>query len=720
MAATRNDNEFPMRLRRHSPRLLGLLALAAVVVTGVLNPPLLREARLRIFDQYQSEWPREYRPVPVRVVVIDDESLSRIGQWPWPRSVMRDLVVGLGEAGAAAIALDIVFSEPDRLSPARLAEQWPQVFDMDGRTLRAMDTDRMLAEAAAAYPVVGGFALTQTGDRAPVTVKASFAEVGIDAAAAIPGYPAALRNIPVLEEAFSGLGSFSVPAASGSVIRRLPLIQRQGEQLVPSLALEALRVASGDDTIAVRGGGDPAAGVQRLRTGRVEIPVTGDASLWLHDSGPVEERRIPAWRLVQAPGGMDSLRPRLQEHIVLIGTSAAALGDRVQTPLRPDVPAVTVHAQALEQMILGRHLERPDWARGAELAGAVLLALLLVWLMPKLNVLGATAFALGLALLPFAAGAAAFVRYKLLLDPIPVMLAVVVVYLAMTVALFLLAEFRRRGIQRAFGQYLAPAVVEQLVEDPRRLRLGGESRIMTFLFSDIAGFTALTETTDPQRLVALVNAYLKGACGVVLEHGGTIDKIVGDALHVMFNAPTDQPDHAARAVRCALALDEFSTRFREQQRGRGIELGVTRIGINSGSAIVGNFGGGGRFDYTAHGDAINTAARLEAANKVLGTTICVAGSVAGQSEEIAFRPVGVLWLRGKTTGTEVYQPLPDDDPGLGWRDEYLAVYEALRNREPDACRRLEELAGAHPGDALLALHAARAARGEKGVDIVVA
>lgn len=708
-----------MLLRWQSPRALGLLALAAVVVTYALGAPLLREARLAIFDRYQSAWPREYQPVPVRVVMIDDESLSRIGQWPWPRSMMGDLVERLGQAGAAAIAMDIVFAEPDRLSPARLAEQWPRIFDMDASALRGMDTDRMLAEAVAGYPVVGGFALTRSGDTTPVPVKASFAEVGVDAAAAVPGYPAALRNIPVLEEAFTGLGSFSVPAASGSAIRRLPLLQRQGRQLVPALSLEALRVAAGADTIAVRGGPDPAAGVRRLRTGRVEIPVARDASLWLHDSGPVNERRIPAWRILQDNGRAESAQPRLQGHIVLIGTSAAALGDRVQTPLRPDVPAVTVHAQALEQMILGRHLERPAWARGAELTGAVLLALLIVWLLPKLNALGAMATALILALLPFAAGAAGFVRYKLLLDPLPVTLAVLAVYLAMTVALFLLAEVRRRGIQRAFGQYLAPALVDQLAEEPERLRLGGESRHMTFLFSDIAGFTALTETTEPPRLVALVNAYLQGACRVVLEQGGTIDKIVGDALHVMFNAPTDQSDHAARAVRCALALDEFSARFQAQQRDQGIELGVTRIGINSGPAIVGNFGGGDRFDYTAHGDAINTAARLEAANKMLGTTICVAAGTAGQCDEIAFRPVGVLWLRGKTVGTEVYQPLRDDDPRLGWRDEYLAVYEALRNGEPDARQQLEALAGRHPGDALLSLHQERAARGETGIDIIV-
>lgn len=709
-----------MRPTWESPRVLGFMTLVAVVAACVLDPPLLREAELRVYDQYQREWPRGYRPAPVRVVEIDDESLARVGQWPWPRSMMRDLVARLGELGAAAIVLDIVFAEPDRLSPTRLAEQWPQVFDMDAATLRDMDTDRMLAETAARYPVVGGFALTQSGDRAPVEIKASFAEVGVEAAKTVAGYPAALRNIPVLEEAFTGLGSFSIPIESSSVIRRLPLLQRQGKQLVPSLALEALRVAGRADTIVVRGGGKPAAGVQRLRTGRVEVPVTRDARLWLHDSGPVDERRIPAWRLLVTPAGSEPLQARVSGHIVLVGTSAAALGDRVQTPLRPDVPAVTVHAQAIEQMLLGWHLQRPTWVRAVELLAGVIPALLLIWFMPKLHVLGATTTALVLALLPVATAAGGFAGHNLLLNPLPAVLAVAAVYLVMTVALFLRTELRRRSMQRAFGQYLAPALVERLAEDPRRLRLGGETRQMTFLFSDIAGFTALTETTDPQRLVALVNAYLDGACRVVLEYGGTIDKIVGDALHVMFNAPTDQPDHAPRAVRCALALDQFSTRFRAEQEEQGIQFSVTRIGINSGPAVVGNFGGGERFDYTAHGDAINTTARLEAANKMLGTTICVAASAAQQCDGMVFRPIGVLWLRGKTAGTEVYQPLRENEPARAWRDEYLKAYEALREREPGyARRRLEELAGRYPGDTLVELHLARIARGEQRVDITV-
>lgn len=708
-----------MRLRWQSPRFLGFLVLAAVAAVCVLNPSFLREAELRVFDQYQREWPREYRPAPVRVVEIDDESLARIGQWPWPRSIIRDLVVRLGELGAAAIAMDIVFSEPDRLSPARLAERWPQVFDMDADALRIMDTDRMLAEAAAAYPVVGGFALTLSGDPTPVKVKASFAEVGVDAVDAVSGYPAALRNIPELENAFSGLGSFSVPVETGSVVRRLPLLQRQGGQLVPALSLEALRVATRVDTIVVRGGSGPVGGVQRLRVGRAEIPVSRDARLWLHYTEPAAERLIPAWRLLTNSASVDELRPLVRGHIVLVGTSAAALGDRVQTPLHPDVAAVTVHAQALEQMILGRYLQRPTWGPVMELLAGLVLALLLIGLMPKLDVLGATVTALVLVLLPVAAAAAGFVHYKLLLDPLPAVLCVGAVYLAMTVALFLLTEIRRRGIQRAFGQYLAPALVEQLADDPKRLRLGGEARRMTFLFSDIAGFTSLTESTVPERLVALVNAYLEGACRVVLDHGGTIDKIVGDALHVMFNAPTDQPDHAKRAVQCALALDEFSERFREQQGRQGVEFGVTRIGINSGSAVVGNFGGGGRFDYTAHGDSINTAARLEVANKTLGTTICVAASTAEQCQGITFRPVGVLWLRGRTTGTEVYQPVRETDPPFLWCGEYQALYEALREGDADAHRRLGELFDRYPDDPLLALHAARAARGEQGVDIIV-
>ena len=269
-------------------------------------------------------------------------------------------------------------------------------------------------------------------------------------------------------------------------------------------------------------------------------------------------------------------------------------------------------------------------------------------------------------------------------------------------------------IKSAFSQYLAPAVIEQLLEDPDNLTLGGEQREVTVLFTDIEDFTRLTERIDPGELVRLLNEYFDGACDIVLRHGGTIDKIVGDSLHVLFNAPVDQLDHRARAVCCALDLAAFSRAL--QAGGTGARLGDTRIGIDTGPCVVGNFGGSARFDYTAHGDAINTAARLESANKHIGTRICVSSTTRTGCEQLRFRPIGHLLLKGKSEPTEVYEPMSDDDYSTRAREEeYRKAYELMRSRDPCARQYLGELARRYPEDRLVRFHAARLVEDEAGV-----
>jgi adenylate cyclase len=236
---------------------------------------------------------------------------------------------------------------------------------------------------------------------------------------------------------------------------------------------------------------------------------------------------------------------------------------------------------------------------------------------------------------------------------------------------------------------------------------------MTFLFTDLEGFTALTEAADPKNIVAWLNSYLDGLCRIAMEHGGTIDKIVGDAVHVMFNAPLDQPDHAERGVRCALAIDVFAQRCSVEYKARGIDFGATRIGVNTGIAVVGNFGGSRRFDYTAHGDAINTAARLESANKALGTRICVARATAEKAGAITFLPIATLMLKGKTQGVEVFAP--DGEPaGAGsWRADYLDAFARMSKGDETGSAALVALAERHPDHPVLALHARRIRAGER-------
>jgi adenylate cyclase len=253
---------------------------------------------------------------------------------------------------------------------------------------------------------------------------------------------------------------------------------------------------------------------------------------------------------------------------------------------------------------------------------------------------------------------------------------------------------------------------------PAVLRVG-EVREMTFLFSDIAGFTSLTERTAPEVLVDALNEYLDGMCQIVMDHGGTIDKIVGDAIHAIFNAPIDQPDHAARAVTCALAMGTFSERFAAAKQSAGLPFGGTRIGVNTGAAVIGNFGGRRRFDYTAHGDAINIAARLESVNKHLGTSICVAGSTEAQCPELRFRPIGTIFLKGKTQGIETFEPIDERDGCALKVAAYCAAFTELRQGQAEARESFACLARQHPKDPLIALHAKRSAAGEVGTELVM-
>jgi adenylate cyclase len=279
---------------------------------------------------------------------------------------------------------------------------------------------------------------------------------------------------------------------------------------------------------------------------------------------------------------------------------------------------------------------------------------------------------------------------------------------------------QKRQVRKAFSSYMAPALVDQLVANPDKLSLNGESREMTFLFSDIEGFTSFTERASPELLVSVLNEYLDAMCRAVMDHGGTIDKIVGDAVVGIFNAPLDQPDHAEQAVKCALAMDRISKEFIAKMNARGMEFGATRIGINTGRAIVGNFGGSGRFDYTAHGDSINTAARMEGVNKHLGTEICISGTTVAQCPKHFFRPIGALILKGKTEAIDAFEPMTETEARKPLTTRYMEAFERLTREDPVAVELFSSLKADFPDDALVSLHYGRITGGILSSTIVLA
>lgn len=269
----------------------------------------------------------------------------------------------------------------------------------------------------------------------------------------------------------------------------------------------------------------------------------------------------------------------------------------------------------------------------------------------------------------------------------------------------------------ALSRYFSPNLAERLANDADGISLAGQRRDVAAVFTDIESFTVLAETIDPATLSELLNAYLTGMCFIVFSHEGTVAKINGDALYVLFGAPGDQPDHAARSVACALELDQFSQSFRETWRAKGVSLGVTRIGVNAGSAVVGNFGGGSFFDYTAYGDTINTAARLEAANKELGTRICVSDSVARQTPDFHGRPIGDLMLRGRAEPLRAYEPLPPQQGADSAADGYLRAFAKLEQGDPDALGAFATEVGRSPSDRLASFHLKRLLNGATGTRI---
>jgi len=276
-----------------------------------------------------------------------------------------------------------------------------------------------------------------------------------------------------------------------------------------------------------------------------------------------------------------------------------------------------------------------------------------------------------------------------------------------------------KPVNSAFSHYLSPAVIEQLLDDPARLTLAGEKRDLTFIFTDIAGFTTLTEQTETAVIMTLLDDYFDRLCGIVLEHGGTIDKIIDDALHVMFNAPADQKDYPERALVCAIELWKASEALRLEQHAKGVNLGQTRISANTGPAVVGNVGGTDRFDYTAYGDAINTAARLEGVNRYFGTRLCVSGSTKRPCTKIALRPVGHLILKGKTEAIDVFEPLLSAEVASQRLTDYLACYGLLERKQSGAAAAFAELAERFPDGRLINFHAQRLTGGETGSTIIM-
>ncbi|MBX9710834.1 MAG: adenylate/guanylate cyclase domain-containing protein, partial [Xanthobacteraceae bacterium] len=610
-------------------RLLCLILLPAMVGLRVWDPPLVEELRVRVFDNYQIIRPREITERPVVIVDIDEKSLAKLGQWPWPRTRVADLVQRLTDLGAAAIAFDIVFAEPDRLSPSIAADGFRDLDETTRNKLRSLPSnDQVLAAVLKKSPVVLGesglpYVIPQPEVKLPLT---GLATLGGDPQPYLLNFPGLLRNIPILEEAAPGRGLFTIRTERDGIVRRVPMIMMAQDNLMPSLTFEMLRVVTKADTILVKSDN---AGVKSVGVPGFEIPTDRNGQLWVHFAKHDNARYISALDVLEGRIPAEVVAQRL----ILIGTSAVGLLDVKTTPLDPVMPGVEVHAQVLEAALTGQVLSQPNYAIGAELLAALLFSLAIIWFAPILSPLRLLAFGAVVVALLVGTSWYLFVYEKLLIDftfPLAVSTAI---YLTLVYSSYMSEQRQRRRIRSAFSQYLSPALVEQLAQSPEKLKLGGEERDMTIMFSDVRGFTTISESFkhDPQGLTSLMNRFLTPLTNAILDRKGTIDKYMGDAIMAFWNAPLDDSVHQVNA--CDAALDMLDSidylnaeraREAEEEGKTFIPLNVG-IGLNTGTCVVGNMGSNLRFDYSVLGDSVNLASRLEGQSKSYGVPI-IAGS----------------------------------------------------------------------------------------------
>lgn len=692
-----------MRSRRALlPGLFSCLAVLLVCLAVlVLNPSPAQKLHNAVFDQYQRWQPRLYSDSPVRIIDLDEASLARLGQWPWPRTQVAELVNQLRQAGAAVIAFDVLFAEPDRTSPALVLQDQGLSDELLSQLQSLPDHDTQLASALAASNVVLGFAAERRAASTDLPLsRFGLATQGPSPLPSLPHYASAIRALPVLEQAASGTGALTFEPDTDGVVRKVPLLIALGDQPRPSLVAEALRVAQRGGLYRVHTG---EAGVERIDIGRVQIPTNRRGELWVHFSPPQAARSIPAWQVLAGHGGEG-----LRGSIALIGTSAQGLQDLRFSPLGGIIPGVEVHAQALEQILSGEYLQRPGWARAVEALALLFGGLLIGLLALGLRALPAALLsALVIALLNGLAWYA-FSHERLLLDLFVPSFGLALVYSVASISRHVASEREQRWVREAFSRYVSPNLVKHLVDNPGQLTLGGHRQVCSFVFTDLTGFTEMMERQTPEAVVSLLNDYLEQVIGIAFRHEGTLDRIVGDAVAIMFSAPLEQADHAQRALSCALEIDRFAQGYVAQLQAQGIAFGQTRIGVHSGEVVVGNFGGSTIFDYRALGDPVNTTSRLESLNQHLGTRLCISAAIARSNPQVAVRSVGKVQLKGKAAAVEVFEPLAEVD------EAYDAAYLLLMTGDAGALAAFTALHEQRGNDGLVAFHQQRLLAGEQG------
>ena len=664
------------------------------------NFGILRTVSLKIFDlNFKLRGPIDSER-DVVIVAIDQKSQEELGRWPWSRTVMVDLINRLSQSGAFAIGLDIVFSFPEERPDKELANSLLMELDSLGagnenlkrkieEAAEFADVDTRLAMAIkkAGNVVPGyffftrpdeveGFRLDNKADyriikksKYPLTKmpKNSTGEYKVRMALGVK------PNIKPITKAAAYTGYFNMKADDDGVVRRITHIIKFNRKYFPSLSMQMTRLLAGDPPTTIE---FDEFGVVGFQVGELFIPSDEYGRTMLNYYGPESSfQHVPVVDILK--GGMtdEKLSRIFQDKIVMVGATAIGIGDFRSTPFGM-TPGVELHATFIQNVLDDNIMQRAGWFFVFD-AGSILgLGLMLTVAMRRLKVYSGALMALSLAVFYIYFQHYMFIEKQVILDILYPLIAIALVYGGIAFFKYSIEAKEKAYVRKAFEQYLSPIIIRQIVDNPGRLKLGGEEVNVTAFFSDIKGFSTFSETMTPTDLVDLLNEYLSEMTDIVMECGGTLDKYQGDAILAFFGAPYRHEDHQIRACRAALMNQKRLVELRKKWKSEGrVEIYV-RIGLNTGKMLVGNMGSSQRFDYTMMGDEANLAARLEGANKMYGTATMLSGSTyQSAKKEFEFRELDYVRVMGRSTPVRVYELLEFKGKLTPEMVEWLKAYE---------------------------------------------
>jgi len=670
---------------------IGIVITALSLLIYALGIPFLNVVEMKAYDlHFRSRG--VVAPGPEVVIVgIDEKSVDAIGRWPWPRTRIADLVGRLKGYGAKVVAFDILFSEPDESSGIGVVRDLKARFG-DGAMKAALDkaereTDNDARLAAALRnndSVILGYFFFMSreevkhrkekkGDAAAYNIAGRYTSVrALEQGAPLPNLPVARdveQNIPVLAKAASDFGYFNIVPDFDGTVRWVPLAIKFGDNVYPHISLEAVRHYLGSPPLILN---TAAYGVDSITIGKLQLPTDEEGRILINFRGP--QKTFPHYSFIDVLNGT-APAAAFKDKIVLVGATSIGIYDMRVTPFSGTFPGVEIHANIIDNILRNDPISRPDWVTVADVLAILLCGIGLTVAISRIRALLGTLVTIGLIVLYGALNEFVFVTWEIWLTAIYPGMTMVFVFFGVTTYRFMTEEKKKREIKEAFSHYVAPSLVQHILQDPSKLVLGGEERRLTVLFSDIRGFTTISEALKPQELVKLMNDYLTPMTDVILANDGTVDKYMGDAIMAFWGAPIWQEDHQVRACRAALAMMD---RLKELQSGweqRGIPRIDIGIGISTGKLTVGNMGSTTRFDYTVMGDSVNLGSRLEGLNKEYGTHIIVPKfTYEDVKTHFILRQLDLIKVKGKNIPIKIYELMSVEDTGR--LREVAGIFEA--------------------------------------------